>query len=176
MQISGLFLTYTPPPEGRIGSGEKQFKRMFDEGGPRSPLQQLLQLVEATARAADRLAVEPFDADIQDTTVAYQEMIAAFATPDDKRRVDTFCLTEALNAFRRVWIKNSDKPFNAGKYYSDIGGFVGDAIAAAHLVMNTIDPIFTERRIATVIREINKTENRYKNEGGVAFRLYPSRI
>jgi hypothetical protein len=130
-------------PEGRIGAGELQLQRMLKEGGPRSALRQLQRQVEATARSAHRLAIEPFEDETGGTEAAYQEMIAPLSKPDDKRRVEVFCLTEALNAFQRVWLANSDKPFNAGKYYSDIGGFVGDAIAATYLVMNTIDPIFT---------------------------------
>jgi hypothetical protein len=161
-----LVLDLLNPPEGRVELGEILFHRMFEEGGPRSPLRQLQRLVEATARAADRLTVEPFDDETEDVSAAYQEMIAIFATPQDKRHVELFCLKEGLTAFQRVWLENSDKPFNAGKYYSDVGGFVGDAISAAHLVMNTLDPVFTERRIATVIREINKTPNGYKNAGG----------
>ena len=142
-------------PKDRIGDGELQLQRKLDEGGPRSALRQLQRQVEATSRSAHRLAIEPFEDETGGTDAAYQEMIAPLSKPDDKRRIEVFCLTEGLKAFQRVWIANSDKPFNAGKYYSDIGGFVGDAIAATYLVMNMIDPIFTERRIARVIREIN---------------------
>ena len=151
-----LIIDLANTPKDRIGPGELRFTQMFEQSGPRSPLRQLQQLVEATAASADRLAVEPFASENENATEEYQQIISWLATPDDKRRTEAFCLTEALKAFRRIWNMNSDKAFSGGKYYSDIGGFVGDAIQAAHLVMTTLDPLVTERRIATAIRDINK--------------------
>lgn len=150
-------------PEGRAQAGDNLFKVMLEQGGPGSPLRKLQQLVEATADAADRLAIEPFEANADDSAAAYHDLVAQIATPDDKRRIEAFCLLEATKAFYRVWRMNSRKPFNAGKYYADIGEFVGDAISATHLVMTTLDPLITHRRVATAIRDLNATVNGYKN-------------
>lgn len=153
-------------PEALEGPGNRQFKKMFKSEGPASPLNRLRELTEATAASSQRLIELGTSDSPEGSQSAYLENVAYVIGPDDPRRVDYFCTLEAAKAFWRVWRICSDKPFNGGKYYSEVGGFVGDAIQATHQVIATIDPKITQRRVAEAMREINSEMKGPRKSGG----------
>jgi hypothetical protein len=155
-------------PENLEGSGDRQFKKMFKSEGPASPLKRLQELTEATARSSQRLIELGMSDSPTGSQSAYLENLARTVGPDDPRRVDYFCTLEAAKAFCRVWRLCSDKPFNGGKYYSEVPGFVGDAIQATHQVIATIDHKITQRRVAEAMREINAETKGPRKSGGKA--------
>lgn len=126
------------------------------EGGPNSPLVQLQFMATALADSASNLVVDPAlpaNATEKQRATAYLDTIMWMAKPDDKRRGEAFCIDEAIKGFVRVWKMNSDKRFTGGKYHSETGSHIGDAVEATHLVLNTLDASITQKRTATIIQK-----------------------